>query len=79
MLKDKSNFAKSSYRIIENKQQQKKKNRKGGEKKANIELVQQKDRMRKQRIRQNVSQKSLSSDCLVHKSTCSLSKTIIKA
>ena len=78
MLKDKSNFAKSSYRIIENKQQ-KKKNRKGGEKKANIELVQQKGRMRKQRSRQNVSKKSLSSDCLVHKSTCSLSKTIIKA
>ena len=46
---------------------------------VNIMLVQQKESVRKKRSRQNASQKLLSSDSLVYKSTCSLSKTVMKA
>lgn len=46
---------------------------------VNIVLVQQKDSVRKKRSRQNASQKLLSSDSLVYKSTCWLSKTVMKA
>ena len=38
-------------------------------KKANIELVQQKNRVRRQRSRQNTIKKLLSSDSLAYKST----------
>ena len=47
--------------------------------KANIELVQQKDRVRKQRDRQNAAKKLLSSDSSACKSTCSLGKAVKKA
>ena len=58
----------------------KKKNQKGGKKKeANIKLVQQKDRVRRQRSRQNVIKKLLSSDSPAYKSTCSLGKAVKKA
>ena len=58
----------------------KKKNQKGGKKKkANIELVQQKNRVRRQRSRQNTIKKLLSSDSPAYKSTWSLGKAVKKA
>ena len=57
-----------------------KKNQKGGKKKkANIELVQQKNRLRRQRSRQNTIKKLLSSDSPPYKSTWSLGKAVKKA
>ena len=57
----------------------KKKNQKGGKKKeAKIKLDQQKDRVRRQRSRQNVIKKLLSSDSPAYKSTCSLGKAVKK-
>ena len=47
--------------------------------KANIELDWQKDRVRKQRSRQNAAKKLLSSDSPVYESTCSLGKAVKKA
>lgn len=48
-------------------------------KKANIELVQQKNRVRRQRSRQNTIKKLLSSDSPAYKSTWSLGKAVKKA
>ena len=60
--------------IIEKESKRSKENRK-----ANIELLQQKDRVRRQRNRQNVAKKLLSSNSPAYKSMCSLIKAVKKA
>ena len=53
--------------------------RKKEKRKANIELVWQKGRVRKQRSRQNAAKELLSSDSPAYKSTCSLGNAVKKA